>query len=127
MVKVSGLEDHFRNPRNVGELENPDAVALVHNPACGDLLRLAVCVRDGRIVQARYKAYGCAAAIAAGSVVAEMIEGTTLAEAASISDEAIRRVLGPLPPMKVHAIVLAREGVQQVVARLRAADTGEER
>lgn len=126
MSDFTALEDHYRNPRNVGELEDADAVALVHNPVCGDMLRLAVRVRNGRIVAARYKAYGCAAAIAAGSVVTEMLEGTSLAEAASITDEEIQRVLGPLPPMKVHAVVLAREGVQQVLGRLREREFGKD-
>jgi nitrogen fixation NifU-like protein len=113
------LADHYENPRNLGDLENPDAVAIVHNPACGDMLRLAVRYTDGRIAAARFKGYGCAAAIAAGSVTTELLLGTSLGEAASLTEEDILAVLGPLPPLKVHAAVLARETIASVVAQLR--------
>ena len=122
MTDPASLADHYHNPRNLGDLAEPDAIALVHNPVCGDMLRLVASCRDGVIVEARFKAYGCAAAIAAGSVAAELISGTTVDEAASIKDEDIRSVLGALPPMKVHAIVLAREGIQTLVEQLRQAD-----
>ena len=114
----SGLVDHYRNPRNVGDLPEADAVALVHNPVCGDMLRLAIRVDAERVVDARFKAYGCAAAIAASSVATELIIGSSIDDAAAITDEQIVTVLGELPPMKTHAIVLAREGVQQAIARL---------
>jgi len=117
MSESNMLEEHYRHPRNLGEIEDADAVALVHNPACGDMLRLAIKVQGGRIELARFKAYGCAAAIAASSVVTELITGTSLADAASLTDEDIVAVLGPLPPLKVHAIVLAREGVRHVLDR----------
>lgn len=122
MTDTSGLADHYNNPRNLGDLDEPDAVALVHNPVCGDMLRLVAKSRDGVIVEARFKAYGCAAAIAAGSVASELIHGMTFDDAASIKDEDIRSVLGSLPPMKVHAIVLAREGIQNLVRELREAN-----
>ena len=119
MMEPTGLADHYHNPRNLGDLAEPDAVVIVHNPVCGDMLRLVANCRDGVIVEARFKAYGCAAAIAAGSVAAELISGRTVDKAASIKDEDIRSVLGSLPPMKVHAIVLAREGIQSLVEQLR--------
>lgn len=119
MNRSAGLLDHYRNPRNLGDLDRPDAVAIVHNPVCGDMLRLAARVEDDRISAVRFKAYGCAAAIAAGSVATELLAGTSLADAASIQDEDIGAVIGPLPPMKTHAIVLAREGVRQLLERLR--------
>ena len=112
------LLDHYENPRNVGELPEADAFALVHNPVCGDLLRLAVRVSDGRIVEARFKAYGCAPAIAASSVVTELLTDATLDEAAEITEEIVADALGGLPPMKAHAAALAREGVRQVLGRL---------
>ena len=114
----SGLLDHYENPRNLGDLDSPDAVAIVHNPVCGDMLRLAVRYENGCISAARFKGYGCAAAIAAGSVTTELLIGTSLQQAASLSDEDITEVLGALPPMKVHAVVLARETVASVVAQL---------
>ena len=120
MTTDSTLEEHYRNPRNLGDLDSPDAVAIVHNPACGDMLRLVARVAGDRFVEVRFKAYGCAAAIAASSVATELLQGVTLEDAVSISDDDIIAVLGTLPPMKVHAVVLAREGIQQLVARLRA-------
>lgn len=122
MDEFTGLSDHYAHPRNLGDLREPDAVAIVHNPVCGDMLRLAARVRDGRIEQARFKGYGCAASIAAGSVATELMEGATLAEAAGIEDDAILEQLGPLPAMKVHAVVLAREAIQQLLARLRTTE-----
>lgn len=125
MTSDSALEDHYRNPRNLGDLERPDAVAIVHNPACGDMLRVAARVERERIVEVRFKAYGCAAAIAAASVMTELIRGTSLERAASLRDEEIVEVLGALPPLKHHAVVLAREGAQQVAARLRGGSSPE--
>ncbi len=122
MDQEHGLLDHYENPRNLGDLDDPDAVAIVHNPVCGDMLRLAVRYEDARISLARFKGYGCAAAIAAGSVVTELLIGTSLQEASSLSDEDITAVLGPLPPMKVHAVVLARETIASVVAQLKSGE-----
>ena len=119
MSTDSALEDHYRNPRNLGDLEAADAVAIVHNPACGDMLRLAARVEGDRIAEVRFKAYGCAAAIAAASVMTELISGTSLDQTASLKDDDIISVLGTLPPLKHHAVVLARESAQQLVARLR--------
>lgn len=120
MSKDSGLADHYRNPRNLGDLDDPDVVAIVHNPACGDMLRLALRVEGERIVTARFKAYGCAASIAAASALTELITGTSIRQAASLNDEDITAVIGPLPPLKVHALVLAREGLRQALDRLGA-------
>ncbi len=115
---INGLEDHYRNPRYLGEVEDPDAFSLAHNPVCGDMLRLSARVDGDRIVEARFKAYGCAAAIAASSVVTEILNGADAEVAWGIDEEAILAVLGSLPPMKVHALVLAREGVHQLLERL---------
>ena len=123
MNQEHGLLDHYENPRNLGDMDDPDAVAIVHNPVCGDMLRLAVRYEDGRISAACFKGYGCAAAIAAGSVVTELLIGTSLQEAASLSDDDITAVLGPLPAMKVHAVVLARETVASVVAQLESRES----
>lgn len=117
-VHSEGLLDHYRNPRNLGELDDADAVAVVHNPACGDMLRLALRVEDERIVAVRFKAAGCAAAIAACSAMTQIVDGATLAEAAALRDRDITALIGELPPMKVHALVLAREGLQQALQRL---------
>jgi len=123
MSHESGLVDHYENPRNMGDLDAPDAVAIGHNPVCGDMLRLAVRVDEGRIVEARFKGYGCAAAIAAGSAATELLTGTSLEEAASLTDEHLTAVIGPLPPMKVHAIVLARTTITNLLAEFDDGDT----
>ncbi|MFQ5745024.1 MAG: iron-sulfur cluster assembly scaffold protein [Acidobacteriota bacterium] len=113
------LLDHYEQPRNLGDLPEADAVALVHNPVCGDILRLAVQVTAGRIVEARFKAYGCAAAIAAGSMLTEMLTGASLEEAGAIREADLIEALGGLPPMRVHAAVLGREGIRELLVRLR--------
>lgn len=113
------LIDHLENPRNVGDLADADAVALVTNPVCGDLLRLAVRVEDDRIVAARFKTSGCGAAIAASSMLTELLTGASLEEAGELSEGAIAEALGGLPPMKLHAATLAHEGVRQLLSRLR--------
>lgn len=115
---ADGLLDHYRNPRNLGELPSADSVALVHNPVCGDMLRLALRVREGRIVAVRFKAAGCAAAIAACSAMTELVDGRPVADAARLQESDITALIGELPPMKTHALVLAREGLQRALAGL---------
>ena len=118
MERPEALVDHYENPRNMGDLPDADAVAIGHNPVCGDMLRLAVCSDGARITDARFKGYGCAAALAAGSVATELLIGTSVERAASLTEEDITAVLGPLPPMKVHAVILARDTIANVLAQL---------
>ena len=110
--------DHFKNPRNAGDL--PDATAMVEasNPACGDILRLAVRVEAGRIAEARFKIQGCTTSIACGSQLTEMIRGKTLAEARAITYQQISDALGGLPPATVHGSQLACDALQAVLAKL---------
>ncbi len=107
--------DHFQHPRNLGDLERPDAVAEVENPACGDRTRLAVRVTDGTIAEARFRTEGCPAAIAASSMLTEMIVGKTLDEAAAIRDTDVASALGGLPRNKVHCSVLAEDVIRAVI------------
>ncbi len=118
MERPEALVDHYENPRNMGDLADADAVAIGHNPVCGDMLRLAVRSDGAHITHARFKGYGCAAALAAGSVATELLIGTSIERAASITEEDITAVLGPLPPMKVHAVILARDTIANVLAQL---------
>jgi nitrogen fixation NifU-like protein len=104
--------DHFANPRNVGEVAEPDALAEVTNPVCGDMLRLSLRVEDGRIVEARFRAFGCAAAIAASSMTTELLTGRTLEEAGRITEDDVAEALGGLPPNKMHCAALAEEAIQ---------------
>ncbi len=104
--------DHFTHPRNMGEIESPSGMAEVGNPACGDVMRLYLKIENDVIVEARFKTFGCGAAIAASSMTTEMIKGKTVDEALALSNEAVAEALGGLPPAKQHCSVLAEEALQ---------------
>ncbi|UCC80597.1 MAG: Fe-S cluster assembly scaffold protein NifU [Candidatus Zixiibacteriota bacterium] len=104
--------DHFANPRNMGDMEDPSAVGNVGNPACGDMMRLFLKIENGIIVDAKFKTFGCGAAIASSSMLTEMIKGMTLDEAMSISNEEVVNALGGLPEAKIHCSVMAEEALK---------------
>ncbi len=109
--------DHFLHPRNVGELEKPDGEALVGNIACGDALKLTFKVdEEGKIVDVRFKTFGCASAIASASAMTEMVKGMTIEEASKITDEDIANFLGGLPKEKIHCSVMGREALEKAIA-----------
>jgi nitrogen fixation protein NifU and related proteins len=108
--------DHFQNPRNAGELAEADADIEISNPVCGDVLRLAVKVRDGRISQIRFKAKGCVPSIACGSALTELAWDKTIVEARALRREQIIEFLGGLPQASTHAAQLA---VDAIAAALR--------
>jgi nitrogen fixation NifU-like protein len=110
--------DHFQHPRNSGELPGASAVAEVTNPACGDVLRLAVRVADGRIAEIRFKAQGCVTAIASASALTEMMHGASLQDLAAITAEQIAAALGGLPPATVHGSELAVDALRAMLACL---------
>lgn len=108
------LLEHFRNPRNVGELGPPAVTVEVSNPACGDILRLAVRFADGRVAETRYKVRGCTASIAAGSALTEWLAGKTAAELAHFQPAAIDHAVGGLPPESKHAAALCADAVKML-------------
>ena len=111
--------DHFKNPRNPGELLDASSVAEVTNPVCGDILRLSVKIDAGRIVAAQFKAQGCVTAIACSSYLTELLVGKTLEEARAITHQQISEALGGLPPATAHGSQLAADALRAVLAQLR--------
>lgn len=113
------LQEHFNNPRNVGELENADAEAVVSNPACGDVMQLYLRVEHGCITEAKFKTMGCPAAIAAGSVTTEILLGRSLEESLKLTRAEVSAALGGLPPQKVHTAALAEDAVKAALKHYR--------
>jgi len=104
--------DHFANPRNMGEMQDPSCVGDVGNPSCGDMMRLYLKIEGDVIVDARFKTFGCGAAIASSSILTEMLKGKKLDDAMKISNEAVAEALGGLPPVKIHCSVMAEEALK---------------
>jgi nitrogen fixation NifU-like protein len=112
--------EHFQNPRNVGEIADPDGVGKVGSPVCGDMMEVYIKVVDGRLADIRYKTFGCGAAVASGSMGTEMVKGKTLEEAMSITDQQVAEALGGLPEEKLHCSNLAAEGIQAAIEDYRS-------
>lgn len=107
--------DHFTNPRNVGEIENPSGVGTVGNAKCGDIMKIFIKVEDGKLVDVKFKTFGCAAAIATSSMATELILGKTIDEALELTNKAVAEALDGLPPVKMHCSVLAEEGIKAAI------------
>ena len=107
--------EHFSNPHNVGEITDADGVGNVGNPICGDVMRLYVKIKDGKIVDAKFKTFGCGAAIATSSMVTDLVKGKTIEEALQISNKAVAQALGGLPKIKMHCSVLAEEALRSAI------------
>src|SRR5689334_747919 len=114
------LLEHFKNPRNVGQLPAPAITVNVENPACGDILRLSARFEDGRVAEVRYKVRGCTASIAAGSALTEWMTGKSAAELQTFRAVVVDEAVGGLPAESKHAGVLCADGVKRVLAAMRA-------
>ncbi len=104
--------DHFMNPRNMGDLKDADGVGEVGAAACGDIMKISLKIKDGRIEDARFKTFGCGSAIASSSMATELIKGRTIDEAMKFSNQEVVQALGGLPPVKIHCSVLAEEALK---------------
>ncbi len=104
--------DHFENPRNVGEIENASGSGTVGNAKCGDIMKMDIKVENNVIVDAKFKTFGCCAAVATSSMATEMIIGKTIEEALALTNKQVMDELGGLPPVKVHCSVLAEESIR---------------
>ena len=125
MAKYSNfLMEHFQNPRNVGEISNPDGVGTVGNASCGDIMQIFIKVNGDKITEAKFKTFGCGAAIATSSILTERIKGTTLDEALKISEEISREVLSQLPKEKIPCFTLATDALKLAIEEFRCKAIG---
>ena len=104
--------DHFANPRNVGEIENANAIGEVGNAVCGDIMKIYMDIEDNIIKDVKFKTFGCGAAIATSSMATEMVKGKTVDEALELTNKAVMDALDGLPPEKIHCSVLAEQAIQ---------------
>jgi len=116
LVYNDTLIDHFLHPRNVGEIENPDAVAVVGDPSCGDFIRVYLKVEDGRISAFKFLTQGCPGAISTSSIATELAIGKTLEEALKLTDNDVIEAAGGIPARKAHCSLLAIRGLHQAIA-----------
>ena len=107
--------EHFRNPRNVGEIPDADGVGMVGNPVCGDVMKMMIKVRDDRIADIKFQTFGCGAAIATSSIATEIVKGKTLEEALTLSNKAVAEALGGLPATKMHCSNLAADAIHKAI------------
>lgn len=111
--------DHFENPRNVGTIDHPDGIGKQGNPVCGDVMEIAIKVNDNIIEEAKFRTFGCCAAIATSSMVTEMVKGKTIEEAEQISKQAVADALDGLPPAKMHCSNLAADALRDAIRNYR--------
>jgi len=117
--------EHFRNPRNMGEIKNADGVGTVGNPVCGDTMTLYIKVKNNRITDIKFKTFGCAAAIATSSMITELAKGKTLEEAEKITRDDVANELEGLPPIKMHCSNLAADALKAAIEDYKKKKRGE--
>jgi nitrogen fixation protein NifU and related proteins len=115
MIYTDKVMDHFRNPRNVGVIENADGVGEVGNAKCGDIMRVYLKIEDNIVKDAKFETFGCGSAIASSSMATELIIGKSLEEAWDLSNKAVAEALDGLPPVKMHCSVLAEEAIHKAI------------
>lgn len=115
MAYSTKVMEHFRHPRNVGEMADPSGVGKVGNPTCGDIMELYIKVEGDIITDAKFQTFGCGAAIATSSMVTEMVKGKKIDDALTISNKMVAEALGGLPPIKMHCSVLAEEALKSAI------------
>ena len=107
--------DHFENPRNMGEMEDPSGVGTVGNAKCGDIMRMYLKVENGVIEDVKFKTFGCGAAIATSSMATEMVKGKSIDEALKLTNQAVAEALDGLPPVKMHCSMLAEQAIHAAI------------
>ena len=115
MLYSEKVMDHFKNPRNVGEIENADGIGEVGNVKCGDIMKIYIKVEDGLLTDVKFKTFGCGSAIASSSMATEMIKGKSIEDALELTNKAVVEALDGLPAHKVHCSVLAEEAVKAAI------------
>lgn len=115
MLYSEKVMDHFKNPRNVGEIEDADGVGEVGNPVCGDIMKMYLKIENDVIVDCKFKTFGCGSAIATSSMATELIKGKTVQEALELSNKAVVEALDGLPARKIHCSVLAEEAIKSAL------------
>jgi len=117
--------DHFRNPRNMGKMENPDGVGKVGNPQCGDVMAIYIKVKEEKIFDIKFQTFGCTAAIASSSIATELVKGKTLNEALKLTRNEIANELGGLPAIKMHCSLLATDALKAAIEDYRKKKKGD--
>ncbi|MDF1544547.1 MAG: iron-sulfur cluster assembly scaffold protein [bacterium] len=112
--------EHFQNPRNTGEIKNADGIGTVGNPSCGDVMKMFIRVENGRLVEVRYKTFGCAAAIATSSAASELLVGKSIEEAEKLTREEVAKALNGLPAEKMNCSNIAPDAIRAAIADYRS-------
>lgn len=115
MMYSDKVMDHFRNPRNVGEIEDANGVGEVGNAKCGDIMKVYLKIEENIVKDVKFKTFGCGSAIASSSMATELIKGKTVEEAWELSNKAVAEALDGLPPVKMHCSVLAEEAIHKAI------------
>ena len=114
-IYTEKVKDHFFHPRNVGEITDADGIGTVGNPTCGDVMTMYIKVKDNKIIDIKFKTYGCAAAIASSSIATEMVKGMTLERAKKLTRDDVAKELGGLPSIKMHCSNLASDALHEAI------------